>query len=286
MIGTMSRGRLLGAACLAAGILVAYAAPARAQDPNPGALTLTGGIDFLNAYYFRGIPQDESGLIMWPYADLGFAVYSGDGGLKTVGVNVGTWNSLHTGDAGLDGPADKMWYESDFYTTLGLGFGGGTSLGITYTAYNSPNGLFATVKELAFKFTVDDSPYLGGAAVRPYVLLARELGDAQADGGLEAGTYLELGVAPGYTGGRASLAVPVKVGLSLGDYYETGEPDGDETFGFFSIAGLVTVPFTSMPTSFGSWNVHGGVEFLKLGTRNQLLGDTNVVGSVGIGFSY
>jgi hypothetical protein len=257
-----------------------------AQDPNPGAITLTAGMDFLNAYHFRGIPQDESGVIMWPYGDLGFALYSGDGGLKSAGVNIGTWNSLHTGAAGLDsdltGGSGKMWYESDFYATLG--FGGGTSLGTTFTAYTSPNGLFATVKEIAFKFSVDDSGYLGGAAVRPYALLAFEFGEAQADGGLEAGKYLELGIAPGYAAERASFAVPVKVGLSLGDYYEG--VDGDETFGFFSIAGIATVPFTSMPTSFGSWNVHGGVEFLKLGDRNQAFGSTNVIGSVGIGFSY
>lgn len=267
------------------GLAVVTAAPAAAQDdPNPGALSLTGGIDFLNAYYFRGIPQDESGVIVWPYVDLGFAVFSGDGALKSVGVNVGTWNSLHSGDAGLDGPTEKLWYESDFYTTLGLGFGGGTSVGVTYTAYNSPNSLFSTVKELAFKFAVDDSGYLGAAAVKPYVLVAREFGDAQADGGLEAGTYLELGVAPGYAAPRASFTVPVKVGLSLGDYYEGA--DGDETFGFFSIAGVVTVPFTSSATKFGSWNVHGGVEYLRLGDRNQSLGENNVVGSVGIGFSY
>jgi hypothetical protein len=284
MIGAIGSARVLGAACLAAGLLCVNAAPARAQDPNPGALTFTGGIDFLNAYYFRGIPQDESGVIMWPYGDLGFAVYSGDGALKSAGVNVGTWNSLHSGDQGLDSPTEKLWYESDFYATLGFGFGGGTSLGITYTAYTSPNGLFSTVKELAFKFAVDDTGYLGGAAVRPYLLLARELGEAQADGGLEAGTYLELGIAPGYAASRASFALPVKVGLSLGDYYESFE--GDETFGFFSIAGTVTVPFTTMPTNFGTWNIHGGVEYLRLGDRNQSLGENNVIGSVGIGFSY
>ena len=133
---------------------------------------------------------------------------------------------------------------------------------------------------------MDDTGYLGTAAVHPYVLLARELGDAQADGGLEAGTYLELGAAPGFAASRASIAVPVKVGLSLGDYYETADPEAGDTFGFFSIAGVATVPFTGMPTSFGTWNVHGGVEFLKLGDRNQGLGDTNVIGSVGIGLSY
>jgi hypothetical protein len=247
------------AAIVAAALL--WTAPAAAQDANPntGALTLSGGYDFLNAYMFRGIPQDEDdfGSIMWPYADLGIALFSGDGGVKSVGVNIGTWNSLHTGAVGLDGPFGKLWYESDFYATLGLGFGGGTSLGVTYTAYTSPNGMFSTVKEFAFKFAV---------------------------GGAEAGTYLELGIAPGYTAPRASFAVPVKIGLSLDNYYEGA--DGDEKFGFFSLAGVVTVPFTSAPTKFGTWNVHGGVEYLRLGDRNQGFGENQVIGSVGLGFSY
>ena len=282
---TMQRAAAL---VCAAALLSATPAAAQATDPNPGAFTLTGGFDVLNAYMFRGIPQDEDdfGSVMWPYADLGIALFSGDGGLRSVGVNIGTWNSLHTGGAGLDGPTGKLWYESDFYATFGLGFGGGTSVGMTYTAYTSPNGLFPTVKELAFKFAVDDSGYLGGAAVRPYVLVARELDDdgGQADGGLEPGTYLELGIAPGYTTARAGIAFPVKLGLSLDNYYEGA--DGDERFGFFSLAGIVTVPFTAEPTRFGTWNVHGGVEYLRLGDRNQAFGENQVVGSVGIGFSY
>ena len=46
-----------------------------ASDPNPGNLTITGGIDFLNAYLFRGIPQDDTGVITWPYGDLGIALH-------------------------------------------------------------------------------------------------------------------------------------------------------------------------------------------------------------------
>jgi hypothetical protein len=277
-------------AALILGVALLAAAPVAAQgsDPNPGGMTVTGGYDFVNAYHFRGIPQDEGdfGTIMWPYADLGLALFSGDGGLKSVGLNLGTWNSLHTGAAGLDGPTGKLWYESDFYATVGLGFGGGTSVGVTYTAYTSPNGLFPSVKELGFKFAVDDSGYLGGAAVKPYILLAKELDEdsGQADGGLELGTYLELGVAPGFTASRFSVAVPVKVGLSVADYYEGAA--GDERFGFFSLAGIVTVPFTSAPTALGTWNVHGGVEYLRLGERNQGFGENQVVGSIGIGFSY
>ena len=274
---------------VAAVLLSGMPAAAQGSDPNTGAITISGGYDVLNAYLFRGIPQDEGdfGSVMWPYADLAIALFSGDGGVKSLGVNVGTWNSLHTGGAGLDGPTGKLWYESDFYATVGVGFGGGTSVGLTYTAYTSPNGLFQTVKEFAVKFAVDDSVYFRAAAVKPYVLIAREFGESggQADGGFEHGTYLELGAAPGLSLGRIGVAVPLKVGLSLGDYYEGS--NGDERFGFFSLAGVVTVPFSSSPTRFGTWNVHGGVEYLRLAAeRTQLFGENQVVGSVGIGFSY
>jgi hypothetical protein len=280
--------RWMGVSLVMGLFVAATGSPAYAQgstDPNPGAITLTAGFDFANAYFFRGIFQDDTGVVMWPSGDLGFALFSGDGALKSVGVNIGTWNSLHTGSAGSDGPSGKLWYESDFYAGASLGFGKGTALGVTYTAYTSPNGLFGTVKELSFKLTVDDSGLLGAAAVKPYMVLAQEL-DGQADGGANEGTYLELGIGPGLSVSRASLTVPIKVGLSLSDYYEGA--DGDDTFGFFSVAGVVTVPFTSAPTKFGSWNIHGGVEFLMLGDRNEaVFGDSShVIGSIGIGLSY
>jgi hypothetical protein len=291
---------------IVAGIaLVGLAAPAAAQapaqadsDPNPGGITLSASVDGVSTYMFRGIRQHSTGMAWWPVADLGFAVYSGDGGLKSAAVNVGTWNSLHTGDTGTDGSSGKLWYESDFYSTLALGFGRGASLATTYTAYTSPNNTFTTVKEIAFRFGVDDTSYLGAAALKPYALVALEFdtaqGVGQADGGAEAGSYLELGVAPGYGWPRASLAVPVKLGISLADYYElnTGTADApvfvDNRFGFFSIGGLVTVPLGGT-TSFGSWNLHGGVEFQALGDTTEALngGDgSRVVGSIGVGFSY
>jgi hypothetical protein len=275
-------------------VLVAFlATPASAQnppDPNPGNLTFTGSFDFLNTYMFRGIRQDDTKVIMWPAADLGMAVFSGDGGLKSVGFNVGSWNSLHTGSAGSDGPSGKLWYEGDFYATVGLGFGGGVSLGTTYTAYTSPNNMFSTVKEIALKLGVDDTAFLGRAALKPYALLAFEMDTApglgQADAGDNAGKYLELGIAPGYSLTSASLTFPVKVGLSAGDYYELAGVDNK--FGYFSVAGLVTVPLGGT-TSFGTWNVHGGVEFQALGDTTKAINggeDTKVIGSFGIGLSY
>jgi hypothetical protein len=296
--------------------MVVSAAPAAAQapaasvDPNPGNMTLAGSFDVVSTYMFRGIRQHATGIALWPVSDLGLAIYSGDGGLKTAGLNIGTWNSLHTGDtgagsddAGVGCVCGKLWYESDFYATLGLGFGRGASLGTTYTAYTSPNNGFTTVKEIGLRLGVDDSGYLGRASLKPYALVAFEFdaapGVGQADGGSEAGSYLELGIAPGYAGSRASLTVPVKIGLSLADYYElnTGTAAApvfvDNKFGYFSVAGLVTVPLGGT-TSFGAWNLHGGVEYQHLGDTTAAfnpdddgLPESNkMIGSIGIGFSY
>ena len=284
--------------CAVVGAVLVMASPTWAQeaaDPNPGALTLSGGYDFLNQYMFRGIRQNSTEIAMWPWADLGIAAYSGDGGLKSVSFNVGTWNSLHTGDTGSDGASGKLWYESDFYATLGLGFGGGVTFSTTYTAYTSPNVSFSTVKEVMFKLGVDDTPQLGKFSVKPYVLIAQEFSDeadgltnGQADAGPQggAGTYLEFGGAPGYAFPKGSIAVPIKVGLSLNDYYQL---DGeDNKFGFFSIAGIVTVPLGGT-TKFGAWNVHGGVEYQALGTTTEYFngGDSSqMIYSIGLGFSY
>jgi hypothetical protein len=305
----MSRRSLPALLIAAFGILLLVSAPATAQnDPNPGNLTLIGNVDLTNAYMFRGIRQDDTRVIVQPSAELDIALQSSNSGLKSTSLNIGGWNSLHTGNAGLRSSlsglgcaCDKLWYESDFYTTLAFGFTGGI-LGVTYTAYTSPNAGFNNVKEVMFKFGGDDSAVLGKAALHPWVIAAFEF-DAdnghQADGGSKAGKYLELGVSPGYAASKASIAVPVKVGLSIGDYYELNEgtvvrPDFvDHPFGYFSIAGIATVPIGGTSV-FGAWNVHAGVEYQRLGDTTKAFNVNNdgepqankVIVSAGLGFTY
>jgi hypothetical protein len=275
------------AACVGS-VSLALAGTALAQtasDPNPGALTFTGYLDAPYVYVFRGIVQEaDPKLTLFPAGDIGLALKSGDGGIKSVGVNFGVWNSLQTGSSGSDGPSGRLHYEEDFYASLTLGFGGGVSLATIYTSYTSPNGMFNTVKEIAFR--VSKSHLLA-----PYGLLAFELDDdGQADGGLNKGTYLELGVGPSWplAGGKATLTVPVKLGLSLKDYYEGF--DGDSKFGFLDVGALVTVPLSKIPSQFGSWNIHGGVDIYAFGdtTKDKFNeGDgSKVVPVIGIGLTY
>ena len=78
---------------------------------------------------------------MFPFGDVGIALYSGDGGVKSAGVNFGIWNSLNTGSSGLDAsPKKRIHYEQDFYASLSLGVGGGVTLTPMFTTYTSPNG--------------------------------------------------------------------------------------------------------------------------------------------------
>jgi hypothetical protein len=123
----------------------------------------------------------------------------------------------------------------------------------------------------------------------PYGVLAFELGDFGADGGVAKGTYLELGVGPAFPlgGGRATLTIPLKLGVSLKDYYEM---EGvDNKFGFFDIGALITLPLGGVGSQFGSWNIHGGADVLVFGDTTKAFnnGDqSKVVGLIGIGVTY
>jgi hypothetical protein len=271
---------------------VALGASTVAAQGGP-VVAVTGGLDFTNQYNFRGIRQNSEGVSIWPYVDVGIPLASGDGALKAVTLNLGTWNAFHSqidGFTNLDGEVtSNKWYESDLYATLGLGFGP-TVVSFNYTSYTSPANLFNHVKEFGLKLAYDDSGMLGKGALKPYALVAFELTDeGQADAGAGKGTYVELGVAPGYAGSKASVAVPIKVGLSANDYYEFGTGE-DSKFGYFSIAGIVTVPVGA------HFNVHGGAELQAFGDNVKAynsFGDDDDdpssmagIASIGIGFSF
>jgi hypothetical protein len=261
-----------------------------ALDPNPGKVSLAATYDFTNVYMFRGLRQDDTKLIMFPFAEARIDLHDGVDGLNDAALRIGTWNSLNTGAAGSEGPSGKLWYESRFYSTVDFTFGPGITVGSTYTAYPSPNNSFSTVKELAFRVAADERNTVGGFALRPHALVAFELDTApglgQADGGQNAGTYLEFGIAPGVNQTSFSVAFPVKVGLSLDDYYELGGVDN--RFGFLSLGAIATLPLGQSST-YGAWDVHGGFEFQSLGDTPEAFngGDqSKLIGIIGVGFSY
>jgi hypothetical protein len=280
--------RLIRMALLVTVVAGVTAGPAAAQTKRA---TFNGAIDFPTVYFFRGIRQEaDPKFTTFVAGDLGISLLAdGSGGVKTAGINVGTWNAFLTGTSGSEPLADSPFYESDLYASLTLGFGGGISFTPMFTAYTSPNDVFTTVKEVSFKVA-------HGSKYAPYGLVAFELGgddSGQADGGQfgdgKKGTYLELGIGPSWpvAGGKATVGVPIKLGLSLKDYYEHPITGEDSKFGYIDAGVLITVPFAQ------KFNVHGGVNFLGLGDTNAFFngdedGDRSswVIASVGLGFTF
>jgi hypothetical protein len=254
-------------------------------DPNPGALTVTGGLDVPSVYVFRGLVQESDPKItLFPYVDVGVRLTSGDGAIKNVSVNAGLWNSLNTGSSGSSNPAllREAHYEEDFYATVTVGLGAGISVTPGYMALTSPNAAFLTIKELQLKVTK-------ASWLNPYAFLAFELTDRSADGGARKGTYLELGAAPAVPLGTkiVTLAVPVKVGVSANNYYELNGVD--RRFGFFDVGGLLTLPLKRASGRFGAWNIHGGVDAIVFGDKAKAVNageSRKIVALGGIGFSY
>ena len=159
-------------------------AQSSSSGTNSGALRFTGGLDAPTAYVFRGILQEsEPKITLWPYGDIGIALSSGDGALKSVAVNFGVWNSLQTGNSGTSGISHHGHYEEDFYSTLNLGLSGGIGLGLSYMALTSPNQVWETIKEVQVKITKTST-------LNPYGFLAFELTKA---GQADAGTKKEIG---------------------------------------------------------------------------------------------
>jgi hypothetical protein len=237
-----------GLLALSIGVLLAGAAtPVAAQDGPP--VTVSAGVDVPSLYYFRGFRQEtEPKLTMQPWVDVGVPLMTeGEGALKSTTLNVGLWNSWHTGSSGSGDGGPGFFYETDFYATLTLGLENMT-IATTYTAYTYPSPDFDAIHEILGKVSF---PHM----LAPYGLIAYEFLDCEA---CHKSTYAEVGIAPAFPLGDAetvpTLTIPVKIGLGVDGYYAEGA-----SFGFASVGGTVTYPVSPMAT------VKFGGEVLMLG---------------------
>lgn len=266
----------------------AVAEPAK---PNQSKLTLSAGIDFTTAYFFRGILQERNGFIMQPYATLGFSLYEGDGLIRSWGASVNTWNSFQTDKTLASGSGPGNWYESDINVATSVGLAGGLTMGGTYTAYTYPNGAYPTVQELSLGLGFNDTEWLGAFALQPSLLFAFEVDNTAL--GANEGVYMQIGAKPSYTlfsdaKYPLTLGLPLNVGLSLSDYYEG--PDGkDETFGFFQFGLVGSIPLAFIPPTYGSWAAAAEIDVYVLGDNLSAYNfddDVYPVGRLGLSMAF
>lgn len=266
----------------------AIAAPGFAQDAPPavnnGLLTWSAGVDVVSSYIFRGIEQENQGLIVQPFVEVGAPL--GDSGLD---LTIGTWSSIHTEGTGANTGGTSNWYEADLYASLGYSITDQLAVSAGLTGYYSPNGAFSDIEELNLGVAFDDSEIMGDFSFNPYAMLAIETRDA---GGSED-IYLELGgefAAPFIESEDmpVSLSFPVVLGLSVDDYYTDANGD-NEVFGYFLVGAAASLPLDFVPADYGTWTASAGLDLIFVNDDAGLLTDGDdfeIVAKVGVGLEY
>lgn len=253
-----------------------------AQGPSPeqhvqGAF----GLSLTNQYFFRGIVEENQGLIVQPWIELGYGLYEAESGsLRALDLTFGLWNSLHDGPTGAAG---GIWYESAFSIDLGAELGDRWDLHTRYTAYTSPNkspdgqsGPLPDIEELGFALGYDDKGVWFEeiqSGLQPTVELAFELG-GQRDRRFDRGIWLGLGVRPSFALGETAglpvtLAVPIRAGFSLGDYYEDPNGTDDDFLGYLDLGAEIEAPMSFLPPRLGPWTMNLGLHWLVLGDNQE-----------------
>jgi len=263
---------------LAASALLLGASHASAQDAevavldtSESRLSATVGGDFTSAYFFRGYLQEDEGLIFQPYAELGMALLLPDND-DSIGLSasLGTWNSFHSEQTGATGGGAESWYESDIYATLTLAWKR-LELSAGYTFYMYPNSTFNTVQEafVSVGFDTPDDTIFGKIIGDPSLTLSFETDNSNVSSSEASYAQIDFGPSFEVFGGKATVSVPVSIGLSIDDYYVGTD---DEAFGFASVAVNAEVPLHS-----GEW----GEVVLNFGGTLLLLGDTTKAANSG-----
>ncbi len=233
---------------------------------NNGFITIAGGVDLYDKYFFRGLTQQTAGLQAQPWAEIAIQlVDNGEGPFQNVSFFVGTWASLNSKDLGfgnLDATQNPApLYELDLYVGVSASLGAGFTASVSYVNYLYPNNGFSTIQELDLGISFDDSEHLGAFALSPYALFAFEVaGGSSGINGNKNGSYLEIGAEPGYTFNEdgstpITVSAPISMGMAIGEDYVYG----GNTVGFASLGLAGSAPLSFVPAGYGDWSVWSGI---------------------------
>jgi hypothetical protein len=268
------------------------AAAGLAEDGQPSAdeplesrvrLSLTGGLDYATAFFFRGYQRGDNGLILQPYLTL-FADCPLGGG-AVVRPYVSLFNSSELGGH------DEMSDMTDVMVGTALTWHGLLVDG-KYTYYSPAPAPHLPMHELGVRVSYDvlslcakpegSAPFALRLFTGVYGELSEGKGALYVEPGLEPSWRFEL------AGRKIGLGLPVLCGLGAGGYYlnDRGE---NAPVGYLSsaVTASVSLPF---PVGCGEWFLNASIPYLYLFADNLVLQNNGshdaFVAKVGIGFLF
>ena len=201
-------------------------AAAQAADDVPVSGDV--GVEWVNAYFFRGVVYEDAGIILQPYNDLSLRLFARRGLVEGLRFNLGFWgslNSLHPDAQYAPHPLNEV----DVAPSLHLDLAGGWSSELRYTAFLSPNGSFEGSHELLFALRREGEA--GRLRWKEELVLANPTyttASRYTYGGLGGRVTVEL-----VASGEWSTAVylPLRAGFTLAGTEEAGQEGFHPRFG-------------------------------------------------------
>ena len=215
------------------------------------------GLDVYSKYVFHGLTLENQGAILQPYADIYFKLYSGEGALTDVSLNLGIWNSFHSHHTVTS--STRGWFEFDFLAGVSFTFAKNFVFSPSYVYYSSPGDYFESSHNLRLQLGYNDSDLLGKFALHPYFFAEIEL-DGKAGNGDDEGVYYEVGITPSFEAGPVTIGFPIKAGFGSNDYYSE-----DSGYGFFSAGIAASYGLKCIPECYGVWTVSAGATYFNFG---------------------
>jgi hypothetical protein len=255
------------------------------EAPPPSRFHALSNLEFSDKYLTpRGMIVHNSGLT-FQWLGLGLLnVYKGESFINDVTLVGGVWNDFSTDPVSIHAPFGSSpkthWVEIDPIAGISMSLAKKLKLDVTYTAFNMQILDIGTSQHLEVKLGFDDSEYLKGFALHPYVSYWQELSgkatDAQVpfivfldEPGPGSSYYFEAGISPSYTCKNIGLRLeaPCRVLLPNKDFY--GEfYDKASTVGLFEVGLKGTIGLSFIPGEYGHWSMHAGFRYMNFVDKN------------------
>jgi len=282
---------------------------------NEWDIKLRVGGDLSSARFYRGIGQENQGLVLSLFADASIVFYedNSSGIFDFASVDFGISTHHYSGPSGgKRANSNEKLVEIDGYGGITVGFMDRWALSAyprQRVAIGKATPAFdGDVHSFDLILRYDDASEAFDWKLSPYFVMSFEYEGqsdliSKSDNRNSLSVYFEAGVRPQFELFRwnnrpVHLTVPVTMGLSIRDYYQDPFTKDDDLFGFLEVGLELSGTLLQKGMSGTSRTLDirwmAGLYFLYLGDnaaaiseRNGTSGDAlNVVGKIGISINY
>lgn len=253
--------------------------------PSGARIHLLGALSLDSADYFRGefngVPEELDDWALKPSLAMVIELWGGRDELRNLNLTVGSANGISDVEDEFGHTAEPdAWYKANPYAGLSLEVTNRWKLGISYTAYSSPDQVLPGWQEVAFTAAFIGSGRTG--EIRPQVKLAIPVNDRD-------GFYTEVSVDPAFRIKQSELTVsiPAVIGIGWADYY------GDEDAAIWGSLGVKGDYPLKVASDYGNWSLFGGLyliwrenSIVDLGQPVDDAGNLLAFVNVGVSFIY